>query len=148
MLIKIDKDRYINSEHISMIAPGVASDEYFILLLGQDYDKAGVQTTATVVAYLAMILDADENYSDDPVELSLTSRIAIYLSNSANARSLEEIPSFFDAPLEEIEVSINELLAQGVITSELRHGIPYYSHAAHGSPFEDLAVLDNGDSAW
>lgn len=141
MLIKIDGERYLNTEHISMIAPGPDLSVWFICLLGQGLDATQIQTTAAVIAYLAMILDADENYSDDSVSLSLTSRIAIHLSNSAEPQTLNQLlgnTAWLSATSEDIETSLNILVADSVIRSELRDGVAYYSHAANAHPFENI----------
>ena len=140
MLIKIDKDRYINSEHISMIAPSTNGDPnvYFIALLGRNLDSEGIETTAAVVEYIKTILDADDHYSEDTITLSLSSRLAIDLSNRAAPASLNDLVynfDFLDAGPEAVEVSLNELLANNVIRSELRNGVPYYSHAANASHY-------------
>ncbi len=149
MLIKIDKDRYINSEHISMIAPSTDGDVsvYFIALLGRDFKSEGIETTAAVVEYIKTILDVDNHFTEQSVTLSLSSQIAIILSNSAEPKTLKQIAEFFNLNISlpeihstaawmDIEASVNKLLLTNVIRSEYRNDATYYSHAANASPYQ------------
>ncbi len=150
MLIKIDKDRYINSEHISMIAPSTDGDlsVYLIALLGRDFTSEGIETTAAVVEYIKTILDVDDHFTEQSVTLSLSSRIAILLSNSAEPKTLEQIAKSFNAwttdDCTNIRTSVTELLFNNIIRSEFRDNTTYYSHAANASPYQ----LDDTQTPW
>ena len=150
MLVKIDKERIINTDHIAIIAPDDNDPNvWLIAFAGLPLDSGNrlsstIETTPAVVDYLSLILDISDLFTEEQVSMSLSSRIAILLSNSANRLTIMQIANAFpNTPIYELEVSVNQLLAKNIIHSELHNGTAWYSHAANAISYELAESIDN-----
>lgn len=165
MLVKIDKDRIINTDHIVAIIPvallsealqqfyqsqtnRVLDSKNYLITLVRD----NLEVTPGVVGYLEQILDIDTNYTDERVELSLKSRIAIFLRNSALPMTQAEVCAFFPLdPVEAVLAKLGELVDENVLRRVVDTEQVRYLHSATGEVhFEDTTTDDNAEeiSQW
>lgn len=131
MLIKIAEDTFINSDHIVSIIPALLTNPPAIKMLnGEVY-----LTTPEVVTYITETLDASTAFTEEkPAELSLASRIALYLRDFSVGLTRDQVYDAFREPPELILSALGELIKTNTIR-ELqpdKDGDPYlYYHASN-----------------
>lgn len=110
MLIKIDGERFINSDHLILID----HDERGCILYLTDHE---VKTSSAVVTYIAEVLDASNAFTDEAISpLSLDSRIAICLRNMVEGLDFADICKIFklEAPAE-VNLALARLVSSNVV---------------------------------
>lgn len=123
MLIKIDKDRYINSDHIIAMTPITATTPGVLEAIPTGNvrlimtDSTRLEIPSTIADYIAQTLDAHDAFTtEQPQEMSLQSRLAIHLRNQSAGQSLNMLASVFtDTDKYSIEAALNELDANNVV---------------------------------
>lgn len=115
MLIKIDNDRYINSDHIIYMSPAYAEhDRPHILLTGGCLHY----TDWSIIEYIAKVLDTNDalTITEQPQQLSLPSRLAHFLRNQSAGIMFQDIQTAFpQEPIMAIQAALNELDASNTI---------------------------------
>lgn len=129
MLIKIDKDRYINSDHIVLIEPHLASNAALVLLTTGHQ----IAVPLTIVAYITQVLDANDAYTEEQLaELSLESRLAQFLRNQSAGQSTERLcTQFKDDKPEQICIALENLLASNTVRALGDNINSLYYHASN-----------------
>jgi len=137
MLVKLDKDRYVNTNNIVFLAPKNEVDagvNWILVLQG-----ANCEISASAAAYLLHVLaeDVDDNFAAElatatPPALHIKSRIAIHLQNRSEGATLEDLQLEFAQTDDEemVKAATNELLAGGVIRFGPNNTLVHASHAA------------------
>ena len=153
MLIKIDKGRYINSDHIVWISTEIVLEEeaaYFTFEeevneanLGMIWltDHHYITTTLSVIAYITQILDANEALATEaPPAMSLQSRIAIHLRDQSAGQSIDMLTAVFaDTDKATLEIALNELDANNIVRGLGEDNARLYYHTTNpvfGNPSE------------
>ncbi len=110
MLIKIDNERYINSDHL--IGIDFDHDRYILHLTGGN----DIPTTSDVVTYIVEVLDANTGFTQEAVApLSLASRIAIWLKNRDGLCFAYIVEAFAPETPADINLALAELIQQNVV---------------------------------
>lgn len=142
MLIKIDNERYINSDHIRTITLDPTEPDTFCICFGP---SLVITTTQVVIDYIVEVLDANTSIVfEQPAEQSLESRLAAHLRNQTTGQLFEELEiSFPAAHSNEIVIALHTLLHNHVIvTAGMTLGInpeekTRYYHASNVTPSDD-----------
>lgn len=128
MLIKIDKDRFINSDHIVIMYPPT-EEEVGVKLITNDI----IHIPTTVATYITQVLDANDAYTEEkPTELSLESQIAQFLRDQAAGQSFEHIHrNFPDREGVSLHAALKTLTAYNVIHKVGDTDASLYYHASN-----------------
>lgn len=129
MLIKIDNERFINSDHIIMIVPCIPDETVNIYLL----ENHCLETSLAVANYVTQTLDASDAFTEDqPQELSIESQLAQFLRNQAAGQSFEHICRRFpDRQTITLTAALSTLLTQNVARNLGNTDSPLYYHASN-----------------
>jgi hypothetical protein len=131
-LIKIDKDRYVNSDNITSIVPRAnesgVSRIYFT-------SNAYLDTTPQVVDFLAQMLDANDTFTDaqpTPETMTLQSRVAVYLRNQTDGVTFTELSSAFSDEIDTLQPALDMLAANNTVkVLSGDYSQPLYYHASN-----------------
>lgn len=133
-LIKIDNERFINPDHITLISPCIPNETANIYLI----DQRMIEVPVAIVEYITQLTDTNDSMVEGkPDALPLASRIALFLRNRTDGQSLSMLWLHFqDESQEMIEAALNELDANGVVRMS---GTLYY-HATN--------AIFSGSTQW
>lgn len=118
MLMRIDKDRYINADRILAIIPHtVAStpeNTAYVILLSE---RLQVTVPESVVNYITQSAGVDDAIVlEPPQESSLISRLAVYLRDSATGATWNMLEEYFEnTGSTDLQAAVNELLANNTV---------------------------------
>lgn len=137
MLIKIDNDRYINSDRIIGFARHPSNSELRVLwLAGLD---ESLEISEAAANYLCIALEANEGFDSDLIpQATLQSRLASFLRDSADSYTVEHLAAYFDSPIEDTQTYLNALEEEHVVRSQLLYGKQRYFHASNAIGKADL----------
>lgn len=129
MLIKIDNERFINSDHIVMIVPCMPEETANIYLL----EGHCLEVPLSIASYITGTLETNDTYTEEkPPELSLESQIAQFLRNQAAGQAFEHIcRNFPDRQTISITAALKQLLTSNVIRNLGDTDSPLYYHASN-----------------
>ena len=112
MLIKIDGERFINSDHIVIIDPCKDADMSYVYFT----NNPRIEVPNTIVVYIAETLDAAVAFTEEtPADLSLDSQIALYLRNSSEGMSYADLANEFLQHASEFPLALNRLVGSNTI---------------------------------
>lgn len=129
MLIKIAEDTFINSDHIVSIIPALLTNPPAIKMLnGEVY-----LTTSEVVTYITETLDASTAFTEEkPAELSLASRIALYLRDFSVGLTFEQIiANYPDCKSTQLATELSNLIRSNTIRALHSDVETLYYHASN-----------------
>jgi len=143
MLIKIDNGRYINTDHICYIVPTVIiknNTAQHTAQLEQGYaisfsSRERMVVSDYIAGYIITLMQPEAGFIEptehgtQPPQLSLRSRIALYLKEHPSGCHLSELVEQFGETNEEqeqIAIALSELLRERVIDTD---GITYVHRA-------------------
>lgn len=132
-LIKIDKERYINSDHVIYIDTPRANpntDEVTVKIYL--IDKLHVTVPPSVASYITQTLDTNDAFTDEqPPTLSLISQLAQHLRNRADGHTFSELLEFFPNDNNALITALADLVASNTITIQYIDNTPRYYHATN-----------------
>ena len=132
MILKIDQERHINTDHIICIFPaGENKPDTFTLLLS---DSARMEISGAVLDYIMDSVEANVTYTELTAEQvpkrSLNSRVATLLQNHANGLTYPEIMTLLGKDMtideEELDTTLDALVKENVISAK-RDGAPGFA---------------------
>lgn len=129
MLIKIDNERFINSDHIIMIVPCIPDETVNIYLL----DGHCLETPVDIAAYITQTLDANDAFTEEkPTELSLESRLAQFLRNQVAGQTIGHLCARFEneSPAA-LGNALRYLLESNTVCNLGNESHPLYYHASN-----------------
>lgn len=133
MLIKVNGDRYLNSDHIIMIAPDPNTPGDYIVLTS-DVNADPVQISGDAAHYIFALEGLTDNGFSDapPVVLPLTDRLAIFLRDSNQVYSLSDLQTFFPNDVRgDLILALSHLIASNTVLSDRQQNELVYFHTSH-----------------